>query len=152
MKTKEEVLFEDAPVFRAVLSLVVPTVVSQLITVVYNMADTFFIGQIDDDATVRYGQLFQRIICLTGPCTSVTMLAITAFQSVGQKGKPAVLSLLRKGGLDIPLMFLLNHLAGVNGIVWATPAADLGAMAAAVALFLPFWRKLSRFERESPQT
>lgn len=106
---------------------------------------------IDDDATVRYGQLFQRIICLTGPCISVTMLAITAFQSVGQKGKPAVLSLLRKGGLDIPLMFLLNHLAGVNGIVWATPAADLGAMAAAVALFLPFWRKLSRFERESPE-
>ena len=63
----------------------------------------------------------------------------------------AVLSLLRKGGLDIPLMFLLNHLAWVNGIVWATPAADLGAMAAAVALFLPFWRKLSRFERESPE-
>ena len=46
-------------------------------------------------------------------------------------------------------MFLLNHLAGVNGIVWATPAADLGAMAAAVALFLPFWRKLSRFERKA---
>lgn len=48
MKSKEEVLFEDTPVVRAVLSLVVPTIISQLITVVYNMADTFFIGQIGD--------------------------------------------------------------------------------------------------------
>ena len=48
MKTKEEVLFEDAPVGRAVLSLVIPTLFSQLITVIYNMADTFFIGQIGD--------------------------------------------------------------------------------------------------------
>ena len=44
MKTREEFLFEEAPVTRAVLSLVIPTIISQLITVVYNMADTFFIG------------------------------------------------------------------------------------------------------------
>lgn len=98
---------------------------------------------IDDAETVRYGQLFQRIICITGPCISVTMLTITAFQSVGEKVKPAILSLLRKGGLDIPFMFLLDHLAGVNGIVWATPIADLGATAVAVILFVPFWRRLS---------
>ena len=48
MKTKEQILFEDAPVWRAVISLVIPTVISQMITVIYNMADTFFIGQIGD--------------------------------------------------------------------------------------------------------
>ena len=41
MKTKEQILFEDAPVGRAVISLVIPTVISQMITVIYNMADTF---------------------------------------------------------------------------------------------------------------
>lgn len=46
MKTKEEVLFEDAPVGRAVLSLVIPTVISQLITVIYNLADTFLLGRL----------------------------------------------------------------------------------------------------------
>lgn len=40
-----------------------------------------FIG---DEETVRFGQMFQRIICITGPCISVTMLAITSFQSVGR--------------------------------------------------------------------
>ena len=34
-------LFETMPVLKAVLSLAIPTVISQLITVIYNMADTF---------------------------------------------------------------------------------------------------------------
>lgn len=103
---------------------------------------------INDAETVRYGQIFQRIICITGPCISVTMLAITFFQSVGKKLEPAVLSLIRKGGLDIPFMFIMNAAAGVNGIVWATPIADFGAMAVAVILFIPFWHKLSGFVRQ----
>lgn len=38
-------LFEERPVSKAVISLVVPTVISQLITVAYNMADTFLSGR-----------------------------------------------------------------------------------------------------------
>ena len=44
----KEALFTQMPVGKAVLSLAVPTVISQLITVVYNMADTFFVGQLND--------------------------------------------------------------------------------------------------------
>ena len=80
---------------------------------------------IDDPLTVQYGQLFQRIICITGPCISITMMVITIFQSIGKKVQPLILSLLRKGGLDIPFMFLMNSLAGINGIVWATPHRGL---------------------------
>ena len=99
---------------------------------------------IDDAETVRYGQLFQRIICITGPLVSVTMISITIFQSVGKKLEPLLLSLLRKGGLDIPLMFLMDHLVGIEGIVWATPIADCCARVAAIRLFIPCWRRLSR--------
>ena len=56
----------------------------------------------------------------------------------------SILSLLRKGGLDIPLMFLMDKLAGIEGIVWATPIADCCALAAAIALFIPFWRRFSQ--------
>ena len=71
------------------------------------------------------------------------------FSVGGKKLEPAILSLLRKGGLDIPFMLLLNALAGVEGIVWATPIADFGAMLAAAALFVPFWKSLSdRMKRE----
>ena len=46
--TREKTIFEDMPIKRAVISLAVPTVISQLIALIYNMADTWFIGQTRD--------------------------------------------------------------------------------------------------------
>ena len=46
--TREKTIFEDMPIKRAVISLAVPTVISQLIVLIYNMADTWFIGQTRD--------------------------------------------------------------------------------------------------------
>ncbi len=97
---------------------------------------------IDDPATVRYGSMFQRIICVTGPCIPVSMVIIAVFQAVGKKGIPLFLSLLRKGAVDIPAMFLMNRIIGVSGIAWATPIADVISMAAAVCCFIPFWKGL----------
>ena len=36
------------PVPKAVASLVVPTIISQIIAMVYNVADTWYIGQLND--------------------------------------------------------------------------------------------------------
>lgn len=41
----ERELFETVPVPRAVATLAIPTVISQEVTMIYNLADTFFIGQ-----------------------------------------------------------------------------------------------------------
>jgi len=103
---------------------------------------------IDDQKTVEYGQYFQKVICITGPCISVTMIIITMFQSVGKKVQPLMLSLLRKGGLDVPMMLLMNRLMGVNGIAWATPMADFGAMIFSIMLFIPFWKQLKVWQAE----
>lgn len=45
---KNNELFTTMPVGRAVAKLAVPTVVSQIIVILYSLADTFFIGQIGD--------------------------------------------------------------------------------------------------------
>ena len=99
-------------------------------------------GFIDDKETVAYGQHFLRIICITCPAVSVTMMIISVFQATGQKTRPMILSLLRKGGLDIPFMFLMNAAAGANGIPWATPIADSLAMGMALVLFIPYRKQL----------
>ncbi len=44
MDRKKEI-FESMPVPKALLSLAIPTIMSQLITMIYNLADTFYIGQ-----------------------------------------------------------------------------------------------------------
>lgn len=48
----EKELFESVPVPKAVARLIVPTIISQIVTVIYNLADTFFIGRIGDSAMV----------------------------------------------------------------------------------------------------
>lgn len=75
---------------------------------------------------------------------ALNFLAITIFQATGKRVQPLILSLLRKGGLDIPLMLLFNALVGVNGIAWATPLADTLALLVSAALVLPYLKKLAR--------
>lgn len=45
MQAKTTEIFRDAPVPKAVISNVVPSIISMLMVLVYNLADTFFIGQ-----------------------------------------------------------------------------------------------------------
>ena len=46
--TKKTQLFENMSVPRAVMSLSVPTVLSSLVMVIYNLADTYFVGMLND--------------------------------------------------------------------------------------------------------
>lgn len=43
---KERELFETAPVHKAVAALAIPSIISQIVSIIYNLADTFFIGHI----------------------------------------------------------------------------------------------------------
>ncbi len=45
MKEKTTQIFRDAPVPRAVICNIVPSIISMIMVLVYNLADTFFIGQ-----------------------------------------------------------------------------------------------------------
>ena len=47
-KSDKRELFETMPVGKALLTMAVPTIASQLITMIYNLADTFFIGMSND--------------------------------------------------------------------------------------------------------
>ena len=44
----KQYLFEKMKVPKAVMYLVIPTIISQLITIIYNWADIFFVGQLND--------------------------------------------------------------------------------------------------------
>ena len=98
---------------------------------------------IADAQTVEYGRRFMRIMCVTCPAASVTMMVVTVFQATGEKLRPMLVSMLRKGGLDIPFMLLYNALAGVEGIAFATPTADVLTMTIGIILIVPYWKKIT---------
>ena len=45
--TRKTKLFESTPISKAVLILAVPTVISSLVMVIYNLADTYFVGMLN---------------------------------------------------------------------------------------------------------
>lgn len=98
-----------------------------------------FIG---DAQTVEYGRRFLRIICISCPFISVSYLIITVFQAMGCKVRSLLLSLLRKGCLDIPFMVFFHLQGNIFGIGWATPIADMISFVLALTLFVPYLRKV----------
>ena len=62
MDTKQA--FEDMPVAKAVLVNAVPAVLSMLVTLIYNVADTFFIGQTGDEMQVAAVSLATPVFLL----------------------------------------------------------------------------------------
>ena len=47
-KREKQELFETMPIPRAYMTVTIPVVVSSMVTVIYNLADTFFVGMIGD--------------------------------------------------------------------------------------------------------
>ena len=48
----EKSVFQNDSILKVILTMAVPTVISQMITVLYNYADTIFIGQLNDPKQV----------------------------------------------------------------------------------------------------
>ena len=70
-KQTEEAVFRSMPVPQAVRTMAMPAVISQLIVLIYNLADTYFIGQTNNPAMVAGVSLilpvaWQRTACGSG--------------------------------------------------------------------------------------
>lgn len=86
----ENELFEHVPVRTAVFQMAVPTVISSLVLVVYNMADTFFVGQTHSAFQVA-------AVSLTNP-VFVMFMALANLLGIG--ASTLVSMLLGQGGRD----------------------------------------------------
>lgn len=95
----------------------------------------------DGGEAITYGAKFLRILCIGAPFSAAAYTVISFFQAVGEGFKSLILALLRKGILDIPLMFILHAVYPVFGIVWATPIADIMCCVTAIILFFMFIKR-----------
>ncbi len=94
-----------------------------------------------DGASAEYGAAFLKILCLGCPLSAGAYMVISFFQAVGSGGRSFFLAIMRKGVLDIPLMFILGTALPVLGTVWATPAADGICFLAAIVLLALFLKE-----------
>ena len=122
-------LFEEAPVAKAVAVMAIPTMISMLVVVIYNMADTFFIGQTGDPMKVAAVSL----------ATPVFMVFMALGNLFGIGGSSAISRALgeRKteraknissfccyGSLGLGIIMALSFLVGMNGILRLIGASE----------------------------
>ena len=55
---KEYVKMTQTPIRKLIISLAIPTIISMLITAIYNMADTFFVSKLGTSASGAVGIVF----------------------------------------------------------------------------------------------
>ena len=78
----------------------------------------------DADAII-YGVRFSRILLSTSALVGVLYVLIYAMQAMGAAKASFFVNLSRQGIIYIPLLFILQSMWGINGLVWAQPVADL---------------------------
>ena len=97
---------------------------------------------IDDPVTIRYGADFLRRMVTAMPMMSVCYPMIIQFQAMGKFKESLVCSVIRKGVLDIPLLFLMNGFLGLYGCMWVQPIVDSISLITAGI----FYRRLKKAE------
>ena len=122
-------LFEEAPVSKAVAVMAIPTMISMLVVVIYNMADTFFIGQTGDPMQVA-------AVSLATPVFMVFMALGNLFgiggssaisRALGEKKierARQISSFCCYGSLGLGIIMSLGFLVGMNGILKLIGASE----------------------------
>ena len=98
---------------------------------------------IRDAETVSYAAAFLRRMVTAMPLMSVAYPLIIQFQAMGRARESLVCSVLRKGVLDIPLLFWMDALVPLYGLMWVQPIVDLISLTVALLLYLRIRKKES---------
>ena len=111
IRTKE--IFETKPVPAALAKMAIPTIVSQLITLIYNIADTWFIGQTNNPYMVAASSLVLTIFLMTAALANLfgvgggnLVVRLLGGKDEEEAKKAASLSLVMAAGVSLTFSVL----------------------------------------------
>ena len=77
------------------------------------------------EQTVQMSTDFLRILCIAVPFMLFNLQISFTFQAMGMGKQSLILSSLRQGVVNIPLLFIMNAIFGLYGIVWTQLISDI---------------------------
>ena len=95
---------------------------------------------ISDSDVVRYGVEMLVAYMVSGPFIGILFVNMNCMQSVEHALPATVLSVMRQGVLLIPLLYLLQAVAGLNGVIYGQAITDY----IAVLLSIIIWRRIRK--------
>ena len=96
---------------------------------------------IDDAATVSLGTGFLRIRSLATVLMFLSFFHVHLFNSFGRGREALFLGVVRWAVFNIPMLFLLNGIFGMYGIVWSQFTADILTVSLSFYVFARFVRE-----------
>ena len=101
--------------------------------------------------TLELGSFFLRIACLATPIMFYNLLATFSLQAMGRGPESLILSVCRQGVVNIPLLFLMNHLFQLTGIISTQVVADSITMILSTTLTMIVFRKIKAEEAQKAE-
>jgi Na+-driven multidrug efflux pump len=74
------------------------------------------------------------------PLIGANITLMVSFQALGKPVQAMFIGLGRALLFYIPMLYLLNHILGFNGFIWARPVADILTTLIALVLSRPLFR------------
>ena len=128
-KQSKTELFETTPVFQALTIMAVPTIISQLIVLIYNLADTWFIGQTDDPYMVAAAALVSTVFLMITGLSNLfgvgggnLVVQLLGRRQEDEERRAASLSLVMAAGSA--LLFSLLCLAFMDPLLYLLGASE----------------------------
>lgn len=90
---------------------------------------------LEDLNVIKLGDHFIKVIIISLPVLGVLMLITVTFQAIGAARPALILSIARQGFIFLPVIIIGNHFFGLEGIVFAQPLSDIGAVILSLYLF-----------------
>ncbi len=94
-----------------------------------------------DAAAYDYAVSFSSTFLTTSVLFGMYYVLMNALQAAGAAGFSLIINISRQGIIYIPCLFILGAVLGINGLVWAQPAADVGSFVLVLVLYIIMSRK-----------
>ena len=99
---------------------------------------------ISEQHTMSLGTEFLRIRCLAAPLMFLSFFTVYVFQGFGEGNKSLFLGVMRWAVFNIPMLFLLNYVIGMYGIVWSQVCADILTVALSFYVYYRYMRTVMK--------
>ena len=101
----------------------------------YNFAPVIMRAFIGDADTVRFGTQFLRARCFATPLMFLCFSMVHFTQAIGRGKEALYLAVIRQLIFNIPILFLMDRLFGMTGIVWTQVIADIFTVTASYIIY-----------------
>ena len=97
-----------------------------------------------DSNAYDYAFRFSRILLTTSALFGIFYVFQNSLQAMGAAVPALIINISRQGLIYIPLLYIMNSILGVNGLLWAQPVADVLSLILAVVLYYITYGKKNR--------